>query len=178
MKKCFKCGEEKPYVDFYKHPRMSDGYLGKCKECTKKDSHKRFVEKLDDPIWANKERKRQREKEEKRRVEGKVEKSTAKRKIKVKPSNRIFDYAVQTGKIQRLPCEVCGKENAQGHHEDYSEGQELNVQWLCTRHHADRHIHLRDSKCLSLPAIEIKKWIKIMINNNKTTKQQYERRSV
>lgn len=37
MKKCFKCGIKKELVDFYSHRMTSDGLLGKCKDCTKKD---------------------------------------------------------------------------------------------------------------------------------------------
>ncbi len=37
MKKCMKCNKNKVLDDFYKHKKMADGRLNKCKECTKSD---------------------------------------------------------------------------------------------------------------------------------------------
>lgn len=45
--------------------------------------------------------------------------------------------AVKSGKLKRLPCEVCGDQNSQAHHEDYS--RPLDVVWLCRKHHRQRH---------------------------------------
>lgn len=50
---------------------------------------------------------------------------------------RILRRAIKNGEIKRQPCEVCGKPNAQAHHEDYS--KPLVVRWLCRLHHARRH---------------------------------------
>lgn len=45
--------------------------------------------------------------------------------------------AIAAGKLVRLPCEVCGIEPAEGHHDDYS--KPLDVRWLCKLHHREHH---------------------------------------
>lgn len=59
---CFKCNKEKPLSDYYKHPRMGDGHLNKCKSCTKSDTKANTLEKSKDSLWVEKEKKRGREK--------------------------------------------------------------------------------------------------------------------
>ena len=38
LKTCFKCQRRQPLSAFYRHPRMTDGHLGKCKTCAKADT--------------------------------------------------------------------------------------------------------------------------------------------
>jgi hypothetical protein len=59
---CFKCNKVKPLTDYYKHKKMGDGHLNKCKDCTKAGVKARHDELLKDPTWVEKEQKRHREK--------------------------------------------------------------------------------------------------------------------
>jgi hypothetical protein len=45
--------------------------------------------------------------------------------------------ALRYGLLAKQPCEVCGVEKVDAHHEDYS--RPLDVRWLCRRHHAAEH---------------------------------------
>ena len=61
-KVCFRCEVNKPLTDYYKHKKMGDGHLNKCKSCTKSDAIKNHEKKSLSPEWVEKERARSREK--------------------------------------------------------------------------------------------------------------------
>lgn len=46
-------------------------------------------------------------------------------------------HAVDAGRVTKYPCEVCGDEKSEGHHDDY--GEPLSVRWLCRTHHSEHH---------------------------------------
>ena len=71
-----------------------------------------------------------------------------KRRRKVEPrlGNGVFSQtqahnavrsAIKMGELKRQPCEVCGNEKSQAHHDDYS--KPLDVRWLCQKHHYEHH---------------------------------------
>ena len=49
----------------------------------------------------------------------------------------IVGVAIAKGRLARAPCEKCGEQRSQAHHDDYS--KPLDVRWLCRAHHDEAH---------------------------------------
>lgn len=155
LKTCFKCGHEKSRTEFYRHPQMADGLLGKCKVCTKRDTANREAKLLSDPATRELEYTRHRLKSRKYRSDGRAQKQPnplkraamarhiAKHPVATKARQAVA-RAVRSGKLVRTPCEVCGDPKSQAHHEDHT--KPLDVRWLCAKHHSEADNALRAKK--------------------------------
>ncbi len=113
VKTCFKCKAVKPITEFYVHPQMGDGRLNKCKQCTRRDVQENY----------------------RRNVEYYRAYDRA-RGFRVYDPLKVAARSA-TRKLPRQPCEVCGAEKTEAHHDDYT--KPLDVRWLCKRHHSDLH---------------------------------------
>lgn len=56
-------------------------------------------------------------------------------------AHKAVEVALTKGAMLRQPCARCGNPRAQAHHDDYS--RPLDVMWLCSLHHGERHRELR-----------------------------------
>lgn len=52
-------------------------------------------------------------------------------------AHQCLRSAIKRGLVTPEPCEVCGTEPADGHHDDYD--RPMDVRWLCRRHHRAEH---------------------------------------
>lgn len=118
-KKCRGCGEERPLNGFYKHPKMSDGHLNKCKPCVR--------ERVNNHRRDNIERYRAYDRRRGFRVYD-PDKVVARRKVR---------DALKSGVLTKHPCVVCGDNKSEAHHHDYN--KPIDVIWLCKTHHAKLH---------------------------------------
>lgn len=133
MKTCFKCGVEQPRHEFYKHPKMGDGLLGKCKSCTRADvrQHRRDPRYRDNVLAYDRLRgdRRTQEQIQKRRDETPL----------ANTARSAVNNAVRDGRLFKPNrCEHCGKaDRLHGHHHDYS--KPFAVVWLCVACHRQHH---------------------------------------
>lgn len=126
-KRCFKCDEDKPLNEFYKHSAMADGHLNKCKACTKRDVNTHRRENLERIRAYDRERAKRPE-----RIRNAVEQTRVWREAdsrRKKAHSAVF-RAISKGDLLRQPCERCGEVKAYAHHEDYD--KPLDVVWLCS----------------------------------------------
>lgn len=55
-------------------------------------------------------------------------------------AHRRVEKAILTGRLEKQLCERCGADRVEAHHDDYS--RPLDVMWLCSMHHKERHREL------------------------------------
>lgn len=152
-KMCFKCGGVKPLDDFYRHSRMADGHLGKCKDCAKADAKKTRADNLG--YYREYDRNRFQHDMERRSFQLDQMREWAKNHpeqiavlnkqwIARNPDKHychtVLNYAVRAGKLtKRTSCQSCGTSGVKihGHHHDYT--KPLDVMWLCAICHLKQH---------------------------------------
>lgn len=130
MKVCITCQQMLPEESFWLHGK--DGYLqSSCKSCQRELEHRRRQ--------ANPERYREKHLRfysmHKTEIAMKRKERYALNKDKYKAQSALR-YAIRKGKLEKQPCEVCGRV-AEAHHQDYS--KPFEVRWFCRQHHIQFH---------------------------------------
>ena len=164
MKTCSRCGETKPLESFGRNKECRDGRRNTCKACqnvtanswrhanpdrvraywTRYEAANRDKVNARHRAWraANPDKAYARDKRYSETPNGKAvaRKAVQAYRQRLPLRNKavwMLNHALNAGKITKLPCFVCGAEDTQGHHPDYS--HPLDVVWLCRAHHLEIH---------------------------------------
>ena len=130
MKTCFKCNVKKDLTEFYKHSKMADGYLNKCKECAKNDVKGNYIINKQDEKYIIKERKRGRDKHH--RLYSGLSKTN-------KISNKKWKEKYPEKELARLKSHKLKNYGFEKHHWSYNIEDHLNVIWLTKKEHMKGH---------------------------------------
>jgi len=132
---CTKCGSNLPNSGFYVQKVNGKKKLkSECKSCSGEMSATHFYKNNKKIL----KRQSLRVKTEKYR---KMVCESARRYDNKHPSRYLakleVNKAIKRGDIRSLPCEKCGEEKTEAHHDDYS--KPLNIRWLCRICHKKLH---------------------------------------
>lgn len=133
QKTCFKCQQTLGIEQFYKHPQMGDGYLNKCKDCTKKDATLNYATHREQ--YSRYEQERFQDPARKAKTIEYQRRWRARSPEKYK-ARQLVGNAVRDGRLRKEPCQFCGNEKSQAHHDDYN--KPLDVVWACFKCHREK----------------------------------------
>lgn len=122
MKRCTKCGAEKPLEEFAPRKDRPSGRESHCRQCQNEKARTpegKAIKKRNDEKSGNRRKASWRDRNPKKRY-----------------AHEQVAYALRIGKLIKQGCEICG-EDAVGHHDDYD--KPLEVRWLCPQHHIAWH---------------------------------------
>lgn len=127
-KECSKCGVSYPRTpEFFRRRKdRKDGLNDVCKVCHAAYNREWKVKNREKII----ESRRRYESSDKGKASGN---RTRMRHYHKHQARTAVWYALKVGKISKQPCEVCGVDEVEAHHKDYS--NPLDVEWLCMKHH-------------------------------------------
>jgi hypothetical protein len=114
-KVCIMCQREKLFSEFNSDSTRKDGKSNKCRECMKKYS-KEYLKTEDGKV-----------------VKQKWWKRYSTNNADSIAAHRVVKSAIRAGKLEKIPCEVCGNQNSEAHHDDHK--KQLEIRWLCKKHH-------------------------------------------
>ena len=135
-KKCIICGEIKPLSAYYNHPKMADGHLNKCKECTKMQSKQRLEILSKNTEWVEKERIRSREKYYRLRYKDKYKPSYESKRRTMS----IFYKKYPEKKIANsMSSHIKTPKGYNKHHWSYNENHNKDVIFLSVKNHNKFH---------------------------------------
>lgn len=123
---CERCQTEKPLEEFYRNRSRPQGRSYWCKDCCK------LYERL--PHRKGRHTKWRNSPKGKLKTKQYSQEHYQGEKPKQKARSAIHRL-IKMGIVKRMPCEICGDGNSQGHHPNYS--KPLEVMWLCQSHHYD-----------------------------------------
>lgn len=127
MKTCSRCKQRKSRADFYRLTTKADGLQNYCKPCSK--AARKEYYRTANGYEAIAESNRHSRRADRRRWRRQLPKR--------KRAHDAVYRATKAGRLQRQPCEACGAQDAEGHHDDYD--KPLDVRWLCARCHGRQH---------------------------------------
>ena len=170
MKTCLRCGETKPLDDYNRDRQKRDGRKGHCRICDRaqKNAHyksnrevhlaysRSYLERHPGRATENARRRRRENPQRQReaslryrqrhavRLRIREAEYTAKNRDKVYARQAVYKARKRGELSPASACEQCGHDfsvyRLEAHHEDYA--KRLEVEWLCSRCHADRHLEV------------------------------------